>query len=62
MKHSLLTLALLALGAGAASAQNVGIGTTTPGSRLTVNGSFAAGYTAVATTTYTVLDNDYYVV
>ena len=62
MKHSLLTLALLVLGVGTASAQNVGIGTTTPGSRLTVNGSFAAGYTAVSTATYTVLDNDYYVV
>ena len=41
---------------------NVGIGTTTPGSRLTVNGSFAAGYAAVNATNYTVLANDYYVV
>ncbi len=44
------------------AAQNVGIGTTTPGSMLTVNGSLAAGYTAPTADTYNILANDYYIV
>lgn len=40
---------------------NVGIGTTTPGSKLTVNGSFATSYRAEAGTTGTIGANDYYV-
>ncbi|MES2776930.1 MAG: hypothetical protein V4722_22325 [Bacteroidota bacterium] len=41
---------------------NVGIGTNTPGSTLTVNGSMAGGYTAVIANTYTILADDYYIV
>ena len=63
--RSLLVVALLLLllitGRIAAHARNVGIGTTTPGSLLTVNGSFAGGYSSVTATTYSLLDNDYYV-
>lgn len=39
---------------------NTGVGTTTPGSKLTVNGSFAATYNNVTATTYTLLASDYY--
>jgi hypothetical protein len=39
---------------------NAGIGTTTPGSKLTVNGSFAATYTTVSTSG-NVGANDYYI-
>jgi len=60
--RTLLLLTLLLGGRLITQGQNVGIGTTTPGSRLTVNGSFAAGYTAVNTAAYAVLDNDYYLV
>ena len=63
--RSLLVVALLLLllitGRIAAHARNVGIGTTTPGSLLTVNGSFAGGYSSVTAATYSLLDNDYYV-
>lgn len=38
---------------------NVGIGTTTPGSKLTVNGSFAATYNNVSGN-YSMTGNDYY--
>lgn len=41
---------------------NVGIGTTNPGSKLTVNGSFAAAYMPVTATTYTAGENDFYIV
>jgi hypothetical protein len=41
---------------------NVGIGTATPGSKLTTNGSFAAAYNAITATTYTAGENDFYVV
>jgi hypothetical protein len=41
---------------------NVGIGTSTPGSKLTVNGSFAAAYTSITATTYTAEENDFYIV
>jgi hypothetical protein len=40
---------------------NTGIGTYTPGSKLTVNGSFAAAYNNINATTYTLLTSDYYV-
>ncbi|MFA6058700.1 MAG: hypothetical protein WC756_10915 [Taibaiella sp.] len=39
---------------------NVGIGTTAPGSKLTVNGSFAANYNNITATTYTMQASDYY--
>lgn len=38
---------------------NVGIGTTNPGSKLTVNGSFAGAYTPVTSNTYAVGENDF---
>ncbi|HYG17098.1 MAG TPA: hypothetical protein VEC12_15175 [Bacteroidia bacterium] len=40
---------------------NVGVGTATPGSKLTVNGSFAAAYRMV-TASYTMTVDDHYVV
>src|SRR5688572_19353786 len=40
---------------------NVGIGTTAPGSKLTVNGSFAANYNNITATTYAMQASDYYV-
>src|SRR5687768_645868 len=46
----LLTTALLT---SVVSAQNVGIGTTTPKSKLSVNGSTASGGIAVGDATYT---------
>ena len=45
----------------AQTANNVGIDTPTPGSKLTVNGSFAPAYRAV-TGDYTMTGNDYYLV
>lgn len=41
---------------------NVGINTATPGSKLTVDGSFAASYRAETGTTAVIAPNDYYVV
>ncbi|MBI5371103.1 MAG: hypothetical protein HZA79_03640 [Sphingobacteriales bacterium] len=41
---------------------NTGIGTSTPGSKLTVNGSLAANYRSEAATTATIGANDFYVV
>lgn len=57
-------LCLLAVSIIAVNAQtgNLGVGTSTPGSKLTVNGSFAAAYASVTTTTYTLSENDYYIV
>jgi len=43
-----------------AQTSNTGIGTYTPGSKLTVNGSFAAAYKNVTATTYSLLTSDYY--
>ena len=43
-----------------AQSGNTGIGTYTPGSTLTVNGSFAATYKNVTATTYSLLASDYY--
>lgn len=45
----------------AQTTNNVGIDTTTPGSKLTVNGSFAPAYRAV-TGNYTMTGDDYYLV
>lgn len=53
---------LLNMGTVNAQTGNVGIGTTTPGSKLTVNGSFAANYRAETGTTGAIGANDYYVV
>jgi hypothetical protein len=41
---------------------NTGFGTATPGSKLTVNGSFAAAYTTITANTYTAGENDFYIV
>lgn len=41
---------------------NFGVGVANPGSKLTVNGSFAASYKTVTATTYTVGENDFYIV
>lgn len=54
----LINLTLIA--GAAAQTGNTGIGTTTPGSKLTVNGSFAGPYTTV-TTGGTVGANDFYI-
>src|SRR5918911_504407 len=45
-----------------AQSGNTGIGTATPGSKLTVNGSFAAAYTSITATTYAAGENDFYMV
>ncbi|NIF07741.1 hypothetical protein F3J23_20140 [Chryseobacterium sp. Tr-659] len=39
---------------------NVGINTTVPGSKLTVNGSFAAAYGSITSNTYSIGENDFY--
>ena len=56
----ILTGFFLACSSMYAQTGNTGIGTTTPGSNLTVNGSFAATYKNVTVTTYTLLASDYY--
>ncbi|MBI5371104.1 MAG: hypothetical protein HZA79_03645 [Sphingobacteriales bacterium] len=45
-----------------AQAGNTGLGTSTPGSKLTVNGSFGAAYAAITVTTYAAGENDFYIV
>ena len=57
-----ITLIVFFLICGSLYAQtgNTGVGTTTPGSKLTVNGSFAATYKNITATTYTLLASDYY--
>lgn len=64
MRQPLLCLALTIVLGYASNAQtgNVGIGTNVPGSKLTVNGSFAANYRAETATTGTIGADDYYVV
>jgi len=55
-----LTVFFLTCGSLYAQTGNTGVGTTTPGSKLTVNGSFAATYNNITATTYTLLASDYY--
>jgi len=55
-----LTVFFLACSNVYAQTGNTGVGTTTPGSKLTVNGSFAATYKNITATTYTLLASDYY--
>ncbi|MFT3750010.1 MAG: tail fiber domain-containing protein [Agriterribacter sp.] len=43
-----------------AQSGNYGIGTATPGSKLTVNGSFSATYNNITASTYTMLASDFY--
>lgn len=63
MKHFYVLLMAIVTGAMvSAQTGNTGIGTTTPGSKLTVNGSFAAAYKSVTTSTYTAGEDDFYVV
>ncbi|OCA78961.1 hypothetical protein BBH99_06940 [Chryseobacterium contaminans] len=44
-----------------AQSGNVGIGTSVPGSKLTVDGSFAAAYGNITANTYNIGENDFYV-
>lgn len=62
MKSILIALSLLS-GLISLNAQsgNVGIGTSVPGSKLTVNGSFAAAYENITANTYNIGENDFYV-
>lgn len=62
MKRSLLLPVIFFLFSANVYSQYVGIGTATPGSGLTVNGSMAAGYLAITANTYTLTANDYYIV
>ena len=55
-----LTVFFLTCGSLYAQTGNTGVGTTTPGSKLTVNGSCAATYKNITATTYTLLASDYY--
>jgi hypothetical protein len=58
--HILFVLAFSASISGLyAQSGNVGIGTTTPGSKLTVNGSFAGAYTSITANTYAAGENDF---
>jgi hypothetical protein len=63
MKRKFLLLLAISTSWAALYAQtgNVGIGTTAPGSKLTVNGSFAANYNNITATTYAMQASDYYV-
>lgn len=63
MKRNILIFFLAgSIATGYAQTGNVGIGTTTPGSKLTVNGSFAGAYTSISATTYAAGENDFYIV
>jgi hypothetical protein len=63
MKRNLLIFIFAgSITTGYAQAGNTGIGTATPGSKLTVNGSFAAAYTSISATTYTAGENDFYII
>ncbi|MES2777573.1 MAG: hypothetical protein V4722_25565 [Bacteroidota bacterium] len=62
MRTTITLIALTGMTMYATAQGNVGIGTDTPGSTLTVNGSMAGGYTSVTANTYTILANDYYIV
>lgn len=60
MKYTLFAALLLSTGALQAQTNNVGINTSSPGSRLTVNGSVGMPYRSV-TASYTMTADDYYV-
>jgi hypothetical protein len=61
--YSYVTLLLLILPHIAnAQSGNTGIGTSLPGSKLTVNGSVGFAYSSTTATTYTMLADDYYLV
>ncbi|KAA5533167.1 hypothetical protein F0919_11500 [Taibaiella lutea] len=66
MKNNILKLALLALlpfyGNVYAQSNNLGVGTSLPGSKLTVNGSLAAAYQSVTANAYSVSENDFYII
>lgn len=61
MKKKVFILCILTAVTLRAQSGNVGINTANPSSNLTVNGSFAANYKRVTTTTYTMTNTDYYV-
>jgi hypothetical protein len=54
--------ALSCVSAVLAQTGNTGFGTSTPGSKLTVSGSFAAAYTSTTANAYTAGENDFYIV
>lgn len=62
MKKQILLATAILMSCASIHAQtgNVGIGTTTPGSNLSVNGSLAAKYRAITATTYNMASDDYY--
>lgn len=63
MKHIYILLSTFVfMFTASAQTGNTGIGTATPGSKLTVNGSFAGAYTQVTGTTYTAGENDFYII
>lgn len=63
MKHLYILLStFMVIITASAQTGNTGIGTATPGSKLTVNGSFAGAYTQVTATTYAAGENDFYIV
>ncbi|MES2776921.1 MAG: hypothetical protein V4722_22280 [Bacteroidota bacterium] len=62
MRKTIAFIVKMGMSIAATAQSNVGIGTNTPGSTLTVNGSMAAGYTAIIANTYTILADDYYIV
>lgn len=63
LKVGISAAVLLLTGITGAYAQsgNVGIGTTNPGSTLTVNGSFATAYTRITANSYTLSDTTCYI-
>lgn len=63
MKHKFTPVVLFVLFATAATAQNVGVGTNAPGSKLTVSGSLGVGYNNITATStaYTPGASDYYI-
>jgi hypothetical protein len=62
-KQLIYTIAVFVVCSNLLQAQtgNVGVGTTTPGSKLTVNGSFAAAFRTVTATTFATEENDHYI-
>ena len=64
LRMRIITTLFLLLSAASAFSQfgNVGIGTNTPSSRLTVNGSVATGFKSIMVNAYTLNDSDYFVV
>jgi len=58
---SSIACAILFAFAFSAQSQNVGINTSTPGSTLHIEGSFAAKYNSISSSSYTLLSTDHFV-